>query len=562
MRRRILVCLTLAAASGCKGGDALSRPTLDPSSPPARTISDGSHSSGNPDFFFLPPMVDNPNQSRNWDAGEFKGDLQPSVVVCELIPSPVDPAAKICGATVFSQSTTPSGEQYQANWKVPRSSVEFYRITVYSAATGGTLLGSADVQTEPNASMLKNVATGTEVGLVDGSTLPIKFRVEKHALDGYASASVDLSQPQIVAIGSGANAIGVAFPGNDGSQTISVSVSHCDDLNPRALDLPVFGPCVRVRTDPAIGALKYAATVFACSVNDETVVSDESLDGEGVGDVLNHAQADRITLHRLDGSGASQVVAALRHARAPEICGSLGPIGQATQPRSTARGMFASLRRHLESAGRAVGSLFGPKPLYAAKTARFIDLGGGGFTDLFSDFQFALPASFNVQPPPQAYGLVGQPTRVSVRVCDVNHAPVRGVSVRFAVTGGGGTLSQPSAVSDASGYALTYWTLGGGTNTLAASGRGVGGTDVSGPRDWVDPFQPLYPLFDGEVSDQASVLVGTGSVSIPGSIATGGIGLRSPDGIFRLAASSGAPAWRIWNVSSQTRDTPPCGVTY
>jgi hypothetical protein len=491
-------------------------------------------------------MVSNPNQSRNWDAGEFLGGLTPLVEICALN------ASKACVATALSQAAAPSGEQYQLNWKVPRSSVEFYRISVYSSS-GGKLLGSADVQTEANASLLKNIDTGEEVGLVDGSTLPIKFRVEKHALESYASAPIALADGGIVSIGDGSNAIGVSFPGNNGDQHITVSVSHCDDLNPRAIDLPVFGPCVRVRTDPAIAALKYPATVFACEVNDR----DNQMPLEIAGGVLDEEQAHRITMHRLDGSGASQIVAALRHADANDICGRLFEIGANQQP----RGMLASLRRRLGSAGRALASLVSPKPVYAAKVSRFIDLGGGGFTDLFSDFQFALPASLNLVPA-QIYRQAEGASFVSVRVCDVNYQPVRGVTVRFAVSGGG-SLSQTSAISNESGDASTRWTFGSGTNAVVASGRGVGGTDFSGPRNWTDPFQPLYHVFDDVSQDQDAVPVLTGSVSIPGvNPPSDVIGLRGAEGTFRLASSTSAPTWRIWNAALQSQGSTCLPNTY
>src|SRR5215475_11815268 len=38
-------------------------------------LSDGAHGGGNPDFFFLPPLVGDPTSSRNFTPGQFNGRL-------------------------------------------------------------------------------------------------------------------------------------------------------------------------------------------------------------------------------------------------------------------------------------------------------------------------------------------------------------------------------------------------------------------------------------------------------------------------------------------------------
>jgi glucose/arabinose dehydrogenase len=63
----------------------------------------------------------------------------------------------------------------------------------------------------------------------------------------------------------------------------------------------------------------------------------------------------------------------------------------------------------------------------------------------------------------------------AVRVRDATGAPLAGVTVRFAVTAGGGSVANASAVSDATGLASAGgWTLGSatGTHTLQASATG------------------------------------------------------------------------------------------
>jgi len=76
------------------------------------------------------------------------------------------------------------------------------------------------------------------------------------------------------------------------------------------------------------------------------------------------------------------------------------------------------------------------------------------------------------------------PSRPSVTVEDTNQALLAGVNVTFAVTGGGGTVTGASQVTDASGKATVgEWVLGpnNGSNTLTATvaGSGITGNPVT-----------------------------------------------------------------------------------
>jgi len=74
------------------------------------------------------------------------------------------------------------------------------------------------------------------------------------------------------------------------------------------------------------------------------------------------------------------------------------------------------------------------------------------------------------------------PTAPSVVVRDVNNNPVSGVSVTFAVTGGGGSATGTSATTNAGGIATVgSWTLGtaAGSNTLSATSTGLSGSPVT-----------------------------------------------------------------------------------
>jgi alpha-tubulin suppressor-like RCC1 family protein len=79
---------------------------------------------------------------------------------------------------------------------------------------------------------------------------------------------------------------------------------------------------------------------------------------------------------------------------------------------------------------------------------------------------------------------VGMPVAVppAVKVADASGNPVAGVAVTFAVTGGGGSITGPNAVTDAQGLAAVgSWRLGptAGTNTLTATVPGLAGSPLA-----------------------------------------------------------------------------------
>ena len=62
---------------------------------------------------------------------------------------------------------------------------------------------------------------------------------------------------------------------------------------------------------------------------------------------------------------------------------------------------------------------------------------------------------------------------IAVRLHDALNNSIEGASIAFAVTGGGGTLSAPSAVTDSSGTASVSWTIGSGPQTMTATYAGL-----------------------------------------------------------------------------------------
>ena len=169
----------------------------DPSGPgagePAAIIFDGSRNDEADDFFFLPPIMPDPSTHDNFDDGKFNTGLRPTVSICQLAAdpnaSPMTDCVLLDGAPILiadfassavSMSTT--NEHYQVNWHTDESSVlvdKFYRIQVF---VGSTRVGFADLDPVSSARELKSTQTNEVIPLVDGRTLPIKFRIEHGVL--------------------------------------------------------------------------------------------------------------------------------------------------------------------------------------------------------------------------------------------------------------------------------------------------------------------------------------------------------------------------------------------
>ena len=119
-------------------------------------------------FYWLPPMVKQPTVT-----GTFDATLSPTVEICELVEG-------ACGSMLATYAATTDDAKYHVNWHTDEFALSYtstYRVSV-RAGIDNTLLGYMDVQPAANGSGLKNVDTNEFLGLVDGRTLPIKFRVE------------------------------------------------------------------------------------------------------------------------------------------------------------------------------------------------------------------------------------------------------------------------------------------------------------------------------------------------------------------------------------------------
>jgi hypothetical protein len=224
----------LLAAPACTDQEPLTSPRPGDTEVQAE-IRDGAHG-GNAHFFFLPPLVPAPRASGTSDPS-----LAASLVaeVCDLGTSR-PPATESCGGApaVIARFSSTSGagdevlrydgtaRHYVANWHTDRTVLQishYYRLRVLAA---GTELGQADIDPVKNARDLRNYDTGDLIPLVNGTTLPIRFRVEVGAVVVVAPGS----QPQSVAVPSAVagQAVVVGLPGgtqiNGGSTSIGITV--------------------------------------------------------------------------------------------------------------------------------------------------------------------------------------------------------------------------------------------------------------------------------------------------------------------------------------------------
>ena len=167
--------------------------STSPSHQPSAIILDGTRSNEADDFFFLPPLVADPSAHANFDDEGFNPALNPSVQICELAADPnLDPATD-CRTTgtgpvlvanfgPASITVSEADEHYRANWRTDDSNLSpdrFYRIQVF---LGSTRVGFADIDPVTSARELRSLRTGEVIPLVDGRTLPIRFRLENGVL--------------------------------------------------------------------------------------------------------------------------------------------------------------------------------------------------------------------------------------------------------------------------------------------------------------------------------------------------------------------------------------------
>jgi surface protein len=174
MRRSTILAATLMALMACESSTAphgLGPPGILPSA----SVSDAAHG-GTAGFYFLPPMVKSPTYS-----GTFDATLAPVVEICD------SPDCLALHASFSMTDGTGServrrsdaDEHYIVNWHTDATGAQVgnrYRIRV---RIGVTMLGHADVELAANGKEARNTTSEQVIGLIDGRTLPIAFRIEQ-----------------------------------------------------------------------------------------------------------------------------------------------------------------------------------------------------------------------------------------------------------------------------------------------------------------------------------------------------------------------------------------------
>ncbi|MEA2765755.1 MAG: eukaryotic-like serine/threonine-protein kinase [Gemmatimonadaceae bacterium] len=250
--RSLLALAIIAIVFGCEGSQSPTAPgikgvALDPSA----VFADGAHG-GNADFFFLPPLVPLPLSSSNFQLGRFDNTLRAGlrVEICKLSPErntagalvvPLastaclgDPLKKFLPGSVqvvnlplrqngwWTLLHLPADGFYYVLWDTHQSIIDptaYYRIKVFADGISKPL-GFADVDPMSNLREWKSALTGEVIQVVNGSLLPIPFRVEQGAL---CNSAVSCTSVVVTNHNPTDDHTIVTVPGNDGAPIAGAS---------------------------------------------------------------------------------------------------------------------------------------------------------------------------------------------------------------------------------------------------------------------------------------------------------------------------------------------------
>lgn len=498
MKRPALLGLAVAFLVGCQDSQVLTSPVGDEV---LLDLNDGSlpGDEGNPDFFFLTPLMPDPSGSGNFEDGQFNADLLPVAKVCEFDAAVANPntCAAVTGG-LLPMEVDPVGEQYQVNWKTKDSELmeddEQYRILVFAgeninpdAGEGepSRLLGYRDVEpVGKKGKVPRNVTDEPFYVFRDGSNIPIKVRIEDFALCPITrNCETKVVGEDDTQFSLDDGAILFDIPGGQGFSG-TLTLLPCVDGDAAVdglIDLPTFGPCLESETDfTLVEPLEFPATISLCDLSNFSEIL-----------ALSVSQQEQLTLYHFGGDG--RIDALPEASNCPETFASVP-----SNP----------LLRFARAIGDRIVNFGSPRPLQAAVMRR-INRGGGGDTDeLESQFKLVLPGKIEfVTPEDRGPVLVGSPLLSKVQVTDLKGLGIAFATVNFDVAGsptGGATTAPPQTSpvaidTDINGFAEVTWTLGTshGDYELIASGRGIADPLNNGPRDGRYPdgeFDPFIPI--------------------------------------------------------------------
>ncbi len=540
---------------------------------PSGAVVDGT-TTGDPDFYFLPPLVTNPNPT-----GTFNPNLLPAMRVCErdgTNPCPqVDPHRSNGVVAYFPPGSFEVGDgQYQLGWdtdgpetlpmKLAQGGQEvFYRLQI---EVGGDVVGALDL--DPQDPQGPGQATSGFYAFRLGETIPVKIWLDaEYRCDpaGYVTECITgavLDQTGgTLALDQGGDRLSVYLPPNalPGIQSILVVVER---LDPDAFlaatgeeclpffDAPQFGPCFRITTDPVLSApLLDPALVSIC-------IDPSLLDGLDI----PAGQEDQLQITRFatDGSGVIQGLE-----NVPGDC----PVSSAAAFPVPESGPM----RYLAMGANAVAAAVLPAPLAAHG-----DISLGGMTSSFSRFRFALPGQMTVTAGDGGVLQAADAKTVDVSVHVVDHEGIAVENARVHFAASAGSPGATEALTDASGDVTVTWDLTGapeGTHTLTASARGLlagpvpdhntlidftaeavtASTTVVGPPAAVSLTAPTGSITGtaGEPVDEPIVV----TITDAGGVGVAGAGVSwsaSGDGSFAGDAVTGADgtASGVWTLAT------------
>lgn len=203
MRRALVVLLVVGFLFSCHDGDG---PTVPRSPDGGGAISDGTGTIGdvgssdvdlttpNTDFYWLPPMVDQPDES---ELGTFDPEAMPTVrIVCWDSDQSTDcDRDEALVEFTLGDGLKVEEDHYHASFDVRNAGLETsgddsyttYRIEVLTPTLGKFggpfVMGFADFQIGDSGREARNLDTNETIGLIDNRTLPIKFRLDEGALE-------------------------------------------------------------------------------------------------------------------------------------------------------------------------------------------------------------------------------------------------------------------------------------------------------------------------------------------------------------------------------------------
>jgi hypothetical protein len=527
--RKLVTFAALALVGlGCEGHQLPTATSIPVD--PSQIISDGAHG-GNPDFFFLPPMVPFPSRNPDFELGKFNNTLKPSlkIEICELksenltaqgYPS----AATGCAAGAPIKTFAPGSVQlvnlplrqngwwslfglpadgfYYVLWDTRQSNLnvnKYYRIKVLLDGST-TPLGIADVDPMANLLQWKYTATGDVVQLIDDVMLPIPFRVEKGGGPALCGAGAlcnsvtvtnnSTSGSQVVTVDAGGGAIaGAKFPNGwlpaGGPQSVVVTISQVNtgavdpvtgaETTPCHVNLPLvqFPGCFKFTTTPALPPIDESGTQFAQPV---TVAVCYTLQGSG---------DPREKFAEMWASGPNEPPHPLDDA---SDVGILAPNARNCSNNiitfNETKGVTGLATAGWRSFKGGLHRLFGVETAYA------VDLGLGGITKKFSNIGPALSAQlvpYTVQHPT---ALPSSVFSMIVRAVGSDHhdgqhqntVGLPGIPVTFTIAPGNGELRLPGGPSAPPANQLT--------SPTAAILNNLAGTEGGAEVSWTLPAIP------------------------------------------------------------------------